>query len=271
MTLLGRTVAVAIPDTVLEERESLRDKTNKLGVIARACSIYGVDAIEVFRDDKGRGEAELIVKVLGYLETPQYLRRRLYPLDEELRYAGTLPPLRIPSHKSKVKVDELRVGEAREGVANGDGSVDVGLEQAVVAGARTAKGRVTVRLKSKFPLTGEVIPREQAGKYWGYTVRAAPAGEVFAEGWLRIATSRLGSPFTSELARLRASIHGSQRVKLVFGSPARGLFDIFGRELQRSADFVVNLIPDQQVVSVRTEEAIFAGLGLLDVLSADKA
>ncbi len=262
---------MAVPDTVLEEKDSLRDKTSKLGTIARACSIYGVDLIEVFRDDKGHGEAELITKVLGYLETPQYLRRRLYPLDEALRYAGTLPPLRIPSHKPKVRIDEIRTGEVREGVANGDGSVDVGLDQAVRIEGGAREGRVTVRVKSKSPLTGEVIPREQAGEYWGYAVRTVPAGDVFSKGWLRIATSRLGRSLSSELAGLQASVQRSQKVKLVFGSPARGLFDIFGREVQEAADFVVNLIPEQKVVSVRTEEAVFAGLSLLGVLSVDKA
>ena len=79
MALLGRRLSVAIPDTVLEEKASRREKTAKLGVIARACAIYGVDVIEIFRDSKGRGEGEWIKKILEYVETPQYLRKRLYP------------------------------------------------------------------------------------------------------------------------------------------------------------------------------------------------
>ena len=85
MTLLGRRLAVSLPDTVLEEKDSPRDKTAKLGLVARACAMYGVDVIEVFRDPGGKGEGPAIIKVLQYLETPQYLRRRLYPLDDVLK------------------------------------------------------------------------------------------------------------------------------------------------------------------------------------------
>jgi predicted SPOUT superfamily RNA methylase MTH1 len=58
---------------------------------------------------------------------------------------------------------------------------------------------------------------------------------------------------------------------MIFGSPSRGLFDIVGTELGKLADFVLNLFPDQHVETVRTEEAIFAGLGLVNVILSDKA
>src|SRR5712692_694120 len=106
LTISGRRVCVAIPDTVLEEHDSLRDKTVKLGQIARACSVFGVETVQVFLDPGGRGESGLIRRVLEYLETPQYLRRKLFPLDESLKFAGLLPPMRIPSHKSWVDVEK---------------------------------------------------------------------------------------------------------------------------------------------------------------------
>ena len=109
--LAGKRICVAIPDTVLEEQDSVREKTAKLGQIARYCALFGVDSIRVFHDPRGRGESSFIKKVLEYLETPQYLRRRLFPLSEELRYAGLLPPLRIPSHKAE--------GPPREGSRQG--------------------------------------------------------------------------------------------------------------------------------------------------------
>ena len=70
MTLSGKKLVLAIPDTVLEERDSVRDKTVKLGRIARAAAIYGTDLIVVYRDVGGRGEAGLVKEVLEYLETP---------------------------------------------------------------------------------------------------------------------------------------------------------------------------------------------------------
>jgi len=272
--LLGKKLAVAFPDSVLEEKDFLRDKTTKLGLVARACAIYGVDVIEVFRDEKGRGELALIKRILEFLETPQYLRRRLYPMDEALRFAGVLPPLRIPSHRTKVPVENLRIGEIREGVTNGDGSVDVGLDHpAQLAAREQADRRVTVRIKSKNPLAAEVISREEVAEYWGYRVEAKSANDVFSDQRfrLKIATSRLGGPLVSLLPGLRTSVLSARGVKLIFGSPSMGLFDIMGPTLAVKSDFVVNLFAEQRVETVRTEEAIMAGLNLVNVLAAEKA
>lgn len=273
MALLGKKIAVAVPDTLLEEKDSLRDKTVKLGLVARACAIYGVDLVEVFRDSGGKGEMQLIARVLEFLETPQYLRKRIFPLDESLRYAGVLPPLRIPSHKAKVPLSSLKVGEFREGVSNGDGTVDVGLDEpASVAGAPARDRRVTIRVVSYAPFRGEAVSREQVDGYWGYAVNSVNAEQALAKSFgVTVATSRLGRPLSEQVGVLRKSMAVAQGVKLIFGSPSRGLFEIFGRDLARKADFVLNLFPAQQVETVRTEEAVFAGLNLIGVLAAEKA
>jgi predicted SPOUT superfamily RNA methylase MTH1 len=272
--LLGRRLAVSFPDTVLEEKDSLRDKTAKLGLIARACAIYGVDVIEVFKDPYGHGEQADIRKVLEFLETPQYLRRRLYPLDDALRYAGVLPPLRIPSHKPKVPVGQISVGEFREGIVNPDGTVDIGLDEAPRLKEKIQAGRrVTVRIVSLRPLSAEVVSRDKAGKYWGYAVELKDIPEVFSDPRfeVKVATSRLGAPIAKELENLSTAIRGAEGVKLIFGSPSRGLYEIVGQDLGKRADFVVNLFAQQHVETVRSEEAIFAGLGLVNNLLAGKA
>jgi len=273
VSLLGKKLAVAMPDSLLEEKDSPRDKTAKLGTVARAFAIYGVDTVEVFRDPAHRGEGALIKKVLEFLETPQYLRRRLYPIDEDLRFAGILPPLRIPSHRQKTTVEKVELGQVREGIVNPDGTVDVGLAQnAKFRGKAASNSRVTVRIASRDPLTAVPVSREEVREYWGYAVEVKPVAEVFSDTrfGVKIATSRLGSPLESELPRLRTSIMGARGVKLVFGSPSRGLFDIVGPELARKADYVVNLFAEQHTETVRTEEAISAGLSLVNVLLAEK-
>jgi predicted SPOUT superfamily RNA methylase MTH1 len=274
LALSGKKITVAIPDTVLEEKDSLRDKTAKLGLIARACAVYGVDEVVVFTDPGGRGEGDFVKKVLQYAETPQYLRRRLYPMDGALQFAGLLPPLRIPSHRPKVPVESLRVGELREGVVNNDGTVDIGLDMpAKFEGKAQAGARVTVRIQSKRPFVAVMTSKQEAIGYWGYTVRQGTVGELFGDrrGRLSVATSKLGRPLAGELPRLRESFVGAEAVELVFGSPSRGLFEIVGPDLEKQADFVLNLFPGQPVETVRTEEAMFAGLNLLNVLSAEKA
>jgi len=274
LVLLGKKIAVSLPDTVLEDKESLRDKTVKLGFIARACAIFGVDVIEVFRDPKAHGEERVVRRVLEYLETPQYLRKRLFPLDEELRYAGMLPPLRIPSHKAKIPSDSLHPGEVREGVVNDDGTVDIGLD--VVPRLRQespSRRRVTVKVTSLRPPVADVIPKEGAGAYWGYSVETKTVTEVLSDSryGLKIATSRLGTPVANELGELRSSLQAAEGMKLIFGSPSRGLFDIVGPDLPRRVDYLLNFFPEQQVETVRTEEAVLVSLGVVSLVSAEKA
>jgi predicted SPOUT superfamily RNA methylase MTH1 len=270
LTFAGRRLGVALPDTVLEEHDSLREKTVKLGTIARSCAIYGVDNIIVFRDPKGRGESRLIMRVLEYLETPQYLRRSLFGFDEALKYAGLLPPLRIPSHKPRVDVEKLRVGEIREGVTLSDGRVDIGLEKHPYLGQRLgANKRVTVRIRETTPLTGEVVGREGVQEYWGFAVELRTLDELLQDERfeLKVATSRYGNSIRSVLESLRGAFEKADSVVMIFGSPSRGLFEIVGKDLSKRVQFVVNLFGEQHVETVRTEEAIGAGLYLLNTLS----
>lgn len=270
MGFLGKKLGIAIPDTVLEENGSLREKTVKLGTIARACAIYGVDVVQVFKDDRGRGEPKLVKKVLEYLETPQYLRRKIYPLDETLRYAGLLPPLRIPSHKPKVPIEKLAVGEIREGVTNADGGVDVGLDRPLRVKEKIgANRRVTVRVISKGPIVVELIKREDVHEYWGYSVEIRSIEEVTSDArfGLKIATSRFGNALQSQVYLLRESLLKASSALLLFGSPSRGLFDMVGPDLTKKVNFVLNLFTDQQVETVRTEEAVFAALNLVNTLA----
>ncbi len=274
LTISGRQISVAFPDTILEEHsDSLRDKTAKLGQIARTCSVFGVDTIQVFRDPRGRGESALIKRILEYLETPQYLRRRLFALDESLKFAGLLPPLRIPSHKAKIRIEKLRVGEFREGVVLTDGlTVDIGFEKPLTLRYKIAVNkRVTTRVTSVAPLEGVLSDREHTGEYWGYTVEVKGVDEVLSDSRYspKIATSRYGTPLSASLGQLREAIHTSRGVMVIFGSPSRGLLDMI-KNLRQRVPFVVNLYPEQHTVTVRTEEAMSSGLYLLEVVDAMK-
>jgi predicted SPOUT superfamily RNA methylase MTH1 len=274
LTLAGKRICVAVPDTVLEEQDSTREKTAKLGQIARYCALFGVDTIRVFNDPRGRGESSFIKKVLEYLETPQYLRRRLFPLSEELRYAGLLPPLRIPSHKAKVPMVRLQAGEFREGVVLSDGfSVDAGLDRPVILRKKeTPQRRLTVKITSVSHSDVEAMPadRREIKTYWGYSVDVSGTGAVLADPAfrLKVATSRHGDPIARVARSLRIDLQGSGAVMLLFGSPSRGLFETVGKDLRSRVSYVVNLFPEQSVVTARSEEAILSALYLVGLLSS---
>jgi len=274
LTLAGKRVCVAVPDTVLEEQESTREKTAKLGQIARYCALFGVDAVRVFHDPRGRGESSFIKKVLEYLETPQYLRRRLFPLSEDLRYAGLLPPLRIPSHKAKVPLGGLQAGEVREAVVLSDGlSADAGLDVPVTLRRREPpQRRLTLRITSVSRSGVEATPvdRRDVKTYWGYSVDISGTGALLADPAfpLKVATSRLGDPIARVARSLRIDLQSSGAVMLLFGSPSRGLFETVGKDLRSRVGYVVNLFPEQNVVTARSEEAILSALYLVGLLAS---
>jgi methyltransferase len=265
-------ISVALPDTVLEEHDSLREKTVKLGQIARACSTYGVDSVLIFRDPHSTSEAPLMQKILQYLETPQYLRRRLYRLDESLRFAGLLPPLRIPSHKPRIPVRKLRQGELREGfVLPDERSVDIGLDENLrLAAPAPPSKRITVRILRSEPLEGAVVSRSLSHEYWGYTVRLeGDLNKILIDPryQLKIATSRRGVPLREAVELLGRRMGDAKSLLLLFGSPSRGLFEMVGADLNKKVDLVVNLFKEQHVATVRTEEALAAALALLNVMT----
>ncbi len=273
MTFAGVSLCVALPDTALEEQSSLRDKTVKLGAVARSCAIFGVDFIQIFRDPRGDGEASLIKKVLQYLETPQYLRKKIFKFEESLKFAGLLPPLRISSHKSRVPVERLKVGEFREGLVLGGNQVDIGLEETLrLRGTAPTRGRGTVRISSVSPLEGVLVKRSEVGEYWGYVVEVNGLNDVLSDTRfkVKVATSRRGDRLEDSVGALGKSIAYNKSVKLLFGSPSRGLFEIVGNDLRKRVDFVVNLFLEQHVATVRTEESIASALSLLNALLASE-
>jgi len=70
-------------------------------MIARILAIFQVKEIIISPIGSYKNqsrEGDLISTVLHYMETPQYLRRYLFSITSNLRYAGFLPPLRTSHH-----------------------------------------------------------------------------------------------------------------------------------------------------------------------------
>lgn len=93
-------ISIAIPDSSLSDDKTKLDKSRKISEIARACAIFKINTIFVYNENNDKNDAHLMVTVLKYLETPPFLRKRLFPKINELKYAGVLHPLKIPSHVS---------------------------------------------------------------------------------------------------------------------------------------------------------------------------
>jgi hypothetical protein len=281
----AQAVSLAIPASLVSDTPHLREKTLKIGMVGRAAALFGVDDILIFPDapkTSDSREAALISLLLSYMETPQYLRKRLFRIRPELRYAGILPPLRTPHHPLASRVKDLVGGEVREGVVvshTSEGTIiDVGVERhAVMRNKRIpANERLTVKIrKTAKGLEAEPAERSEITKYWGYQVTSLqrPLGGFLETRLfdLVIATSKYGRSFPAARPQLMKRWAASSKILVAFGAPTRGLYEILKQEnlhLEDIVDFVVNAIPHQQTETVRTEEAIFITLGLLNGMVA---
>ncbi len=277
--------SMAIPASIVSDVPHLREKTAKVGTIARAAAIFRVDEIIIFPDRPDvdqSDEIKFVETILSYMETPQYLRRRLFDIRPELRYVGILPPLRTPHHPSPEATKKLKAGDFREAVVTSltkDGSwVDVGLDRE--AFLRGVKLRLNERLTVKVTKVGKELEVALASKdeikaYWGYcvTISKVPLGRLLrSRPWdLTIAASRHGSAFMEVKDALVERLRRARTKFIAFGAPDKGMYEIFAQEglnLNEVVDFVVNTIPGQGTETVRTEEAIYATLAILNLFAS---
>ena len=200
------TVSIAIPSSILKTAKSTELKTYLVGQIARACAIHEVDEIIVYMDtpyessdDLEKGPGVFFCRLLQYLECPPYLRDAIFPVHNDLKFAGLLPPLNMPHHMSSDAVSLYREGVVVDKPIAKGSMVNIGLQhEAIISHQLQAGIRVTVKLldaplssssssssgsKVHVPLKGEAVSpliRQQHGLYWGYQTRLVSSfSEVF--------------------------------------------------------------------------------------------
>jgi len=279
-------ISVAIPASLVSDIPHLREKTLRIGLIGRALAIFRVDEAIIYPDISSLDQtkdASLIDAILSYMETPQYLRRSLFKIRPELRYVGILPPLRTPHHPTRNRKRDLMIGEYREGVVVSSDErgirIDVGVESPLFVPNVQVKtnSRVTVKIREKGKqLIGELVDPDEVEAYWGYRVNVSrsPLGLLLKDQRydMVIATSRRGDPIMEIADKILDRWKRSRRVLVAFGSPTQGLQEIVrqeGIQLERAADFIVNTVPNQGVKTVRTEEALYTTLAILNALVPD--
>ena len=278
--MLSKTnISVLLPASLVADSSDLRQITLKVGMTGRALAIFRVDRVCIYNDDDPRvkhqeEQARIIKSLLSYIETPQYLRKILFPRSDELRYAGLLYPLRTPNHP--LQDEKNREGDYREGVVieSGERSIlELGLpEKGVFNGKLPLKQRLTLRLGGRFGNFIQVTPlaREEIPEYWGFSITHAKSlseGLKAVDSDYYIGTSRRGQNLYEAVQAIKSSKPRS--VAVAFGGPYAGLFEICERQgvdALELFDVVINVVPNQGTATVRTEEALVAALSLLNAL-----
>ena len=263
--------SVAIPESALSDDSLKIDKTRKISVLARACSIFKIETIYVYKDGDSKQDASLLVMILKYLETPQFLRRRLFPKMNDLKFAGVLQPLKIPSHITPANSKNINRGDVREGIVvsvKGRRFVDVGINQLVQFFGKTPIGnRVTVQFKEGHPrFSVKEIDKSEVKDYWGYSVKERANLFSLLNEWKGniIITSRKGKTATKE--QITKYTKSDQPVLIVFGSPEKGVHEILRGKMKNVQNAkTLNFFPDQATQTVRLEEALLGTLAIINM------
>src|SRR5574339_60234 len=338
---------VAIPSSSLMDEKTLRDKTIKISRFARAFSIFGVKKVFIYNDNKRRqyslnkfkknkhkndlniigDESNILKLILEYLDTPQYLRKALYPICNELKFAGLLDPIKSPHHKKKIPLDKIKEGDLRIGFLvnkadrkdfsklrerkmdnnsfnkrirtdlsfkgpddfrrvkfwhnknnnQTDMYVDIGLDYLIpFYGNNDLVGqRVDIKIIGKYPNIKAVraFKKDLENIYWGYKVSIVPSlDHIFRledKDTFIILTSRKGGRFKDNEARFKEFITHYDNLLIVFGSPTKGLDEIYPNIEQlatRKSCIYSNLFPNQHTETIRLEEAVLGSLSILNYL-----
>jgi predicted SPOUT superfamily RNA methylase MTH1 len=268
---------IAIPDSSLSDEQTKRDKTIKIGQFARACSIFRVKRIYIYHDPLSKLDKEdvdLLKIVLRYLDTPQYLRKMLFPMMNQLQYAGILHPIKAPHHRVVEDKRKVKSGDIRTGVVvkvKGQLFVEVGLGSLVpFSGDRTEGKKLNVSFTSPYPnLKAVPAAEDNMLDYWGYEVKDSPSiSRLIAnvEKTLIIITSRNGRYFKNVESGLIDEVKNAQNVLVIFGSPKQGVHEILAKEHCSPSrhSYNVNMFPNQGTETVRLEEALLGSLAILN-------
>lgn len=270
---------VAMPDSALVDEQTKRDKSIKIAQIARACTIFKVERIYIYRDRERdySYDRKMLKLILEFMDIPQYLRRILYPKIAELEFAGILHPLKAPHHKPSIDPKNIKIGDIRQAVAakvKGGYFVEAGLNALVpLDGSALENKRVTVKFTSEYPtLRCAVASQQDIHEYWGYEVKEVVSISEMLKGLnsMVVMTSKQGEPLAKFEQELKQQLKDTSAVLIIFGSPNRGVFEILKDERRHPKEFtkyVLNFFPKQAVETVRLEEAVLGCLSLLNYLT----
>ena len=286
------TLSIVLPSSIIDNAQSKELRTYLIGNIARTIGIFKVSEIIIYHDKlhtnpSSKDHLSFFIKNLQYLETPQYLRKSLFPISDDLSRSGLMNPLESQHH---FRIDEW--SKYREGIVlnrpvKGDFSwVNIGLKKDCKINKKLPeKTRVTVKLNengfndnlkyySGIPVSMRE-PFENFGIYWGYVVRVCERfnqifnESIFGEKYdLIIGTSDKGDDYRKVNFE---KVKNFKHCLIVFGGiqGIEGMIDDDEKEVKRGNDvkgffdFYLNTCVNQGLRTIRTEEAVLISLAVI--------
>ncbi len=266
-------LSIFVPNSFLAESKDSKIRTYKVGLIGRYAALFRANNIVIYNDNSdggSRDDALYMKTILEYMDTPQYLRKQVFPITPELKNVGILPPLRTPHHPAS---DELNRGDFRKGltkkrVRKGT-MVDIGVDQLALCKEKLSVNKVLSFRIEKLGKEILIEPDEPDSVYWGYEVIASDRNLYDSITMMKqkpdlvIGTSKYAPNINSILNEVQTSIKQASHVAILFGGPYSGINSLIN---ERKLDFEINTVPCQGTETVRTEEAVISTLSILNIL-----
>jgi len=239
---------VALPMSTFTVNSGIQQLTQKIGSITRTLAIFRVTDLLLIEDVKDEGLKEVISGVTEYMTFPPYLKRSI-PRKAVLRKVGVLPPLDLPLHPRR---KELVEGEIRRAGLK-KGKTELGVDVEIKGGDKYFI--ITDSLSKKaFPYRGPL-------PYLGFNLK------FVREEWIKgvknlIIGSRSGKDPMDDIKSL-IELYEKSGITLLIGPPRGGLMRSLGGNFLSKA---YNFIPNQGVANIRSEEALFSALAILNMI-----
>jgi predicted SPOUT superfamily RNA methylase MTH1 len=289
-TKVNYTLSILIPSSIVDNAQSKELRTYLIGELARTIGIFKISEVIIFHDklkDNSKDYINYFIKNLQYLETPQYLRKTLFPMSEDLKLSGLMNPLESQHHLRKDEWSQYREGCVLDRPVNGEYSwVNIGLNKDCKINQKLPpKTRVTVKLnennfnnKLKY-YTGTPVsmtePFIKNGTYWGYVVRVCETykdifkDSIYDEGYdFIIGTSDKGENYRNANFSKKKDF---KHCLIIFGgiSGIEGMMiddehnKINSKNISKNFDLYLNTCMNQGLRTIRTEEAILISLAVI--------
>ncbi|NHI92780.1 MAG: hypothetical protein EAX96_09795 [Candidatus Lokiarchaeota archaeon] len=274
-------INIVIPSTILENCNNLFEKTIKIGQIARIIAIFKVKTIFLLKTKTNYDFGLTIIKkILEYLVTPQYLRKKRFSIDKDLKYVGTLPPLATYLHHLSKTEDNLKNGEIREGylIEKKDNYIfiDIGIEKPIKLTEKVNEfkdlSRIYVKIEKKInKFYYSLIEKNDIHEYIGYDIKIVTLTNLLRNKdiGLILGTSKKGKKIFEIISRIKNEIKEHKSISLIFGSAKLDIFKLFKKysiNIDENIPYIINFLPEQGVRTIRTEEAISIALTSLSFL-----
>lgn len=285
---------ILVPISTVSIKQSQVLRLITIWEIARAAAIVRCTHLLFYKDleVKDREIVTLIEKTLRYLLTPPYLRKKVIPLDPQLRLVGILNPLALPIHYRR---DDPVLGSVRLALIelkNDTVVAHIGTDKPCTmidvkaSDLNLVNPLQFVEVVSLSPLLCKLVQEDNVKIYTGFKYRFYDSLKEALYQECRdsvlIEFSKFGMDAKKALRSLRA-IASKQKINIlctVFGSPSMDASEILAKEngtdissyakSQLHAHYLrINAVPYQGVRSIRTHEALYLALAILNLILFD--